>query len=51
MAPGHVGRRPSLVDEDQRVGIEVELPIEPVEALLQNVRAILLDGVSGLFSS
>jgi hypothetical protein len=44
-----VGGSPSLVDEDEFQRIEVGLPGEPVPALLQNVRALLLLGVRGLF--
>ena len=44
-----IGGSPSLVDEDEFQRIEVGLPGEPVPALLQNVRALLLLGVRGLF--
>lgn len=49
MAAGHVGRRPGLVDEDEPFGIEIGLGVEPGAAPAQDVRAILLDGVAGLF--
>ena len=39
------------VDEDKAFGVEIELPVKPVEAFLQHIRAILLDGVPGLFFS
>ena len=39
-----------MVNEDQAVGIEGGLGVEPGAALAQNVRAVLLDGVAGLFS-
>jgi hypothetical protein len=45
IAPRHVGAGPGFVDEDQLLGIKIELAIEPVLASLQDVRAILL----GLF--
>jgi hypothetical protein len=47
MAARHVGRGPGLVDEYQTVGIEIELALEPLFALLQDVGAVLLDGVRG----
>jgi hypothetical protein len=47
--PGHVGRCPGLVDEHQTIRIEIELSIEPVPAPLQDVRAVLLGRVRGLF--
>ena len=49
MTAGHVGRRPCLVDEDEPRRVEVELAIEPVLARTQDVGAILLDRVAGLF--
>lgn len=49
MPAGHVGRGPGFVDEDQRVGIEVELSLEPFLATLQDVGAVLLARVAGLF--
>ena len=45
----HIGRGPGLVDEDEALGIEIELAVEPVLAPLQDVRAILLARVRGLF--
>ena len=47
--PGHVGRCPGLVDEHQTIRIEIELGIEPVPAPLQDVQAVLLGRVRGLF--
>ena len=44
-----IGGSASLVDEDEFCGIEIELCGEPIPALLQNVRALLLFGVRGLF--
>jgi len=49
MAARHVGGRPGFVDEHQLLGIEVELAVEPVLALLQDVGTVLLGGVRGLF--
>lgn len=49
MRAGHVGRRPGLVEEDQAFRIEVELTVEPVLPLGQDVGAVLLDRVAGLF--
>jgi len=49
MTARHVGRGPRLVDKHQRVGIEVELILEPSFALDQDVRAVLFGGVRGLF--
>ena len=45
----HFGRSPGLVDEDQTFGIKVKLAFEPGLAPLQNVGAVLLGGVRGLF--
>ena len=49
VAARHVGRGPGLVDEHQALGIEVELTLEPGLALAQDVGAVLLAGVGGLF--
>jgi hypothetical protein len=49
MAARHVRRGPSLVDEDQSVGVEVELALEPVPAAGEDVRPVLFGGVRGLF--
>ena len=45
----HVCRGPGLVDEHQLRRIEVGLPRKPGAPLLQNVGALLLFGVRGLF--
>ncbi len=45
----HLGARSGLVDEDQPPGIEVGLLGEPGTAALQDIRAILLGRVAGLF--
>jgi hypothetical protein len=47
--PCHLGVRPGLVNEDQPVGVEVELSVEPVLAPGSDVRARLLARVSRLF--
>ena len=49
MAAGHVGRGPRLVDEHEALWFEVDLFLEPVQALLQDVGAILLNRVASLF--
>ena len=49
MAAGHAGTGPAFVDEDQTIGIEVELSLEPGLALDHDIRALLLAGVRGLF--
>jgi hypothetical protein len=49
MAARHVGRGPSLIDEDEPLGIEIQLSLEPILASLYDVRTILLACVRGLF--
>ena len=49
VATRHVGRCPGLVDEDEPLGVEIELPLEPLLATLQDVGAFLFGGVCGLF--
>ena len=49
MAAGHVRRGPGLIDEDQPLGVEVELPLEPFRATLHDVGAVLFGSVRGLF--
>ena len=49
MRAGHLGRGPGLVDEDEAVGVEIDLAVEPRLAPLQDVGAILLAGVRSLF--
>ena len=46
---GHVCGRPGLVDENEALGIEIRLTVEPGLPLRQDVRAILLSRVRGLF--
>ena len=45
----HLGRSPGLVDKDQAFGIEIGLAVEPGLAPLQDVGAVLLGRVRGLF--
>jgi hypothetical protein len=45
----HVGRSPGLIDKDQAFGIEIELAFKPSLAPLQDVGAVLLGRVRGLF--
>ena len=47
--PGHIGRGPGLVDEDEPFGIEVELSFEPGLPSLQDVGPVLLGRVGTLF--
>jgi hypothetical protein len=49
MTAGHVGGGPGLVDEDEALGLQIDLALEPVPALLQDVGAILLDCMASLF--
>ena len=49
MAARRVGRCPGLVDEDQSLGVEIELPLEPLLATLQEVGAFLFGGACGAF--
>jgi len=49
VAAGHVGGGPGLVDEDETLGFEIDLTVEPVPALPQDVGTVLLDRVAGLF--
>ena len=49
MAAPHAGAGPAFVDEDQAIGVEVELPLEPGLALDHDIGALLLTGVRGLF--
>ncbi len=48
MGAGHVRRGPGLINEDQAIGIPVELAVEPRPAPPQDVRAVLLRGVGRL---
>lgn len=48
---GHVGRGPRFVDEHELGRVEIELSFEPGLATLQDIRAVLLGRVRGLFLS
>jgi hypothetical protein len=50
-SPRHIGRCPCLVDEDELVGIEVDLAVEPLLSPFQDVWPFLLGGIRGLFLS
>ncbi len=49
VAAGHVGRGPGLGDEHEALGFQIELAVEPGPTLVQDVGAVLLDRVPGLF--
>ncbi len=49
MPTGHLGIGPGLIDEHESVRVEIELPLEPLLALLQEARAVQLDSVRSLF--
>lgn len=49
MSAGHIGLGPGFVDEDETLGIQVDLPVEPGLTLAQDIRSVLLAGVRGLF--
>jgi hypothetical protein len=49
VAAGHVGGSPRLIDEDQALGIEIDLAVKPALPLPQDVGPVLLDRVPGLF--
>ena len=49
MRASHIGGGPGLVDEDQPVGVEIRLTIEPLPTPRQNVWTILLRSMGGLF--
>ena len=42
IATSHVGAGPGLVDRHQPVGIEIQLPVEPRQAALYDIGALLL---------
>jgi len=46
---GHLGRGPGFVDEDELLGIELGLGLEPGLATGDDVRPLLLGGVRGFF--
>jgi len=47
--PCHLRRQPTFVDEDQVLGIEIGLALDPCLARRFDIGALLLAGVSGLF--
>jgi hypothetical protein len=49
MGPGHFRRGPGFINEHQPVGVEIGLLLEPDPVPLQDVGAILLGRVAGLF--
>ena len=49
IAPGHFGRGAGLVDEDQLLGVEIGLGLEPGPAAARHVRPLLLAGVCRFF--
>jgi transposase len=49
IAADHVRGGPGLINEDEALRIEIELAVEPLLALLQDVRTVLLDRVTSLF--
>lgn len=49
MRPHHVRLGPGFVDEHQSVGIQVALSIAPFLPPDQDIRAVMLAGVAGLF--
>ena len=51
VAARHIGGGPGLVHEDQPFRIKIELALEPGLATFQNVGALLLGRVRGLFLS
>jgi len=46
---GHLGRGPGLIDEDQLLGIEIGLGVEPGLAAEDYIGPLLLGGVRGFF--
>ena len=50
VAARHVGGSPGLVDEDEPLRVQVQLAIETGLALFQDIEAVLLGRVRGLFS-
>ncbi len=46
---GHLGRGAGLVDEDELLGIEIGLGVEPDLAAQRHIRPLLFGGVRGFF--
>ena len=51
VATRHLGRGAGLVDEDQLLGVQIELAVEPGLACVLHVGALLLSGIRRLFLS
>lgn len=49
MGAGHVGLGPGLIDENQALGVQVDLPVEPGLALAQDVGAVVLAACAVFF--
>ncbi len=49
IAPGHLGRRPCLIDEHQPLQLEIDLGVEPGLSPAENVGPLLLGGVRSPF--
>ena len=49
IAPRHLGRGAGLVDEDQPLGLQIGLGLEPGPAAVGHVRPLLLAGVCRFF--
>jgi hypothetical protein len=49
ITPGHLGRCPGLVDEDQSLRFQIGLGLEPGPPTTLNVSALLFAGVRGFF--
>jgi hypothetical protein len=49
VGPSHVGGGPCLVDEDQMIGGQIELTVEPSLPAPQDVGPVLLAGMRRLF--
>jgi hypothetical protein len=46
---GHIGGSPGFIDEDKPCRLEIRLGFEPIPTARQDVGAVLLGGVRGLF--
>jgi hypothetical protein len=49
MIPRIMGMWSTLIDENEALGIEIELTVEPALPLPQDVGAVLLDSTASLF--
>lgn len=50
MTAGHGGGGPSLVDEDEAFGFEIDWTVDQVPTLPQDVGMVLLDSVTSFFA-